>query len=417
MREIDWGRNWYLVALIVGVVGFLATRGFDSGVGGLLPPLFVGAALFGVLGVVVLVASLVLGPHVSTPSARARAQAVGLLVAVVALVFAPAYIEWFPFASLFKLTSAVQFMIVIVGLNLLTGFTGQISLGQGAFFAIGGYTLGVLFRQSDLPWGVALVIAPVIAFVVGMAVGVPALRFSGPYLALATLSLAVMVSPIAKRFDSVTGGVQGVPMYGQLSLPGFVGDHADKFFYYLSLAAFVVAAVVTWNLIHGRIGRALVAIRDNEIAATAMGVHVARFKVLAFGTAAAFAGFAGALNAATIQFVSPDQYSVLLSIRFLVGAVIGGIASVSGAFFGGVFMQFIADVTSDISRAAPDAVQAVILILFMYAMRGGFAGFIHQVWQTGRAGFRLRKVRHEPSLAEVAGGAPQGERTPEPVAD
>jgi branched-chain amino acid transport system permease protein len=144
-----------------------------------------------------------------------------------------------------------------------------------------------------------------------------------------------------------------------------------------------------WNVMHGRIGRALIAIRDNEIAASAMGVNVALYKTTVFGIASAFAGFAGAVNAAVIQFASPDQYSPLVSIRVFVGAVIGGVASVPGAVFGGLFTQFIPDIAAGVSKAAADAVQAVILIVFMYAMRGGFAGFVVQTWHYGRRGVQL----------------------------
>ena len=215
--------------------------------------------------------------------------------------------------------------------------------------------------------------------------------------------------PIAKRFEEFTGGVQGIAMFGKIKLWDVFADHSDYFWYYLSLAAAVLMLVFVWNIMHGRIGRALIAIRDNEIAASAMGVNVALYKTTVFGIAAAFAGFAGAVNAAVIQFASPDQYSTLVSIRVFVGAVIGGVASVPGAVFGGLFTQFIPDIAADVSKAAADAVQAVILIVFMYAMRGGFAGFVVQTWHYGRRGVQLLRpaASREPATeASAAASAP-----------
>jgi len=314
----------------------------------------------------------------------------------------PLYVEKIPHASMLKMTVAIQFMIVIVGINLLTGFGGQISLGQSAFFAIGGYTLGIGFRQWEMPWGWSLLIAPLLAGVAGFLIGIPALRFKGPYLALATLSLAVTVTPLAKKFEHYTGGVQGVSMFGKLNIP-FWETNPDRFFYYLTAVLALLVFVLAANIRRGRFGRALVAIRDNETAAAAMGVNVALYKMTVFGIAGAFAGLAGALNGVVIQFVSPDQYSPLLSIRFLVGAVIGGVATINGAIIGGLFQQFVPDVTVSINKSAPDAIQAAILIVFMYVMRHGVVGFLEQTWRYARSGMRMRKPAAAQEAAAIAG--------------
>lgn len=420
LRRFEWRRNWFLVALVLGAIVYplagpldsVAERSSAPGIGllSLAGPLSVGLLFFGIVGVLTLVAARIFGP-VANRGARERRilQGLGALVLLIAFLLLPWYYELFPYATLYKLTIALQWVMVIVGINLLTGFTGQISLGQGAFFAIGGYVLGIAsFHEWSLPWPVSILIAPVITGILGFLVGIPALRLKGPYLALATLALAVTISPIAKKFEEFTGGVQGIAMFGKIKLWGPLADHPDYFWYYLSLGAAAVMLLVVWNIMHGRMGRALIAIRDNEVAAAAMGINVALYKTTAFGIAAAFAGFAGAVNAAVIQFASPDQYSVLVSIRVFVGAVIGGVATVPGAVFGGLFTQFIPDIAADVSKAASDAVQAVILIVFMYAMRGGFAGFVVQTWQYGRRGVQLlRPVRERAAASEaVAASAP-----------
>lgn len=401
LQRIEWRRNWFLAGLVVGAVLYALSNPLESlregsdlpgaGLLSLAGPIGVGLLLLGVVGVLTLGAARTLGPVAAkSPGNRRLLQGVGAALLLLAFVLLPWYYDIFPYATLYKLTIAIHWVMVIIGINLLTGYTGQISLGQGAFFAIGGYTLGIAsFHEWSLPWAVSLLIAPVITGILGFLVGIPSLRLKGPYLALATLAFAVIVMPIAKRFEDFTGGVQGIAMFGKIRLWSIFADHPDYFWYYLSLAAATLMLLIVWNIMHGRLGRALIAIRDNEVAASAMGVNVALYKTTAFGIAAAFAGFAGAVNAAVIQFASPDQYSVLVSIRVFVGAVIGGVASVPGAVFGGLFTQFIPDISADVSKAAADAVQAVILIVFMYAMRGGFAGFVVQTWHYGRRGVRL----------------------------
>lgn len=413
LRRIDLRNNWFVLALVGGAILYPLAGTTNSSLTDFLKPLAVGMIFFGLVGVGVVALAIIVGPFVERDRRnRMLAQLAGALILLAAFILAPWYGDKFPYVTLFKLTIAMQYVMVIVGINLLTGFTGQISLGQGAFFAVGGYTLGIVsFGEWSVPWGISLFMAPVITGVLGFLVGIPALRLKGPYLGLATLALAVTVVPIAKRFDQFTGGVQGITMFGKVNPPGIFSDHLDYFFYYLSLGAAVVMLVISWNIMQGRMGRALIAIRDNETAAASMGINIALYKTTVFGISAAFAGLAGALNAAAIQFVSPDQYSVLVSIRVFVGAIIGGIASIGGAIAGGLFTQFIPDVTSGISRAAPDAIQAAILIVFMFAMRGGFGGFLHETWRYGRKGIRLRKpTAAAPATAERPRPAPAATR-------
>ncbi len=405
VRSFDYRRNWFIPLLpIAGAIWLLAEPlSFESipAVGDLIGPFAGMAALLALLAIGTVALAYALRPVLDRgPAAERAVRWVGIGLIIAFFAFMPLYVEQIPHASMLKMTVAVQFMIVIVGINLLTGFGGQISLGQGAFFAIGGYTLAIGFREWELPWGWSLLLAPLIAGVLGFLIGVPALRFKGPYLALATLSLAVTITPLAKKFEEYTGGVQGVVMFGRLGVP-FWKDHLDYFFYYTTAILALLVFILATNIRRGRFGRALVAIRDNETAASAMGVNVALYKMTAFGIAGAFAGLAGALNGVVIQFVSPDQYQALLSIRFLVGAVIGGIGTINGAIIGGLFQQFVPDVTVSINKSAPDAIQAIILIVVMYVMRHGVAGFLQETWRYARSGLRLRKPEAGTAVVET----------------
>jgi branched-chain amino acid transport system permease protein len=408
VRSFDYRRNWFFPLFVAAGLIFLVAPGLNvdaiPGVGGLVRPFAGMAALLSLLAIAAIAVAYLLKPVLDRgPRAQGGIRWLGYALLIGFFLFMPLYVDQIPYASMLKMTVAIQFMIVIVGINLLTGFGGQISLGQGAFFAIGGYALAIGFREWDLHWGWSLIIGPVVAGAVGFMIGLPALRFKGPYLALATLSLAVIVTPLTRRLEEFTGGVQGVPMFGRLEVPFWEGN-PDNFFYYLTALLALLVFILAVNMRRGRFGRALIAIRDNETAASAMGVNVSLYKMTAFGIAGAFAGLAGALNGIVIQFVSPDQYNVLLSIRFLVGAVIGGVATINGAIIGGLFQQFITDIAVNINKSAPDAIQAIILIVVMFTMRYGVAGFLQETWRYARSGVRLRK----PTAGAAAGGAVAG---------
>jgi branched-chain amino acid transport system permease protein len=182
-----------------------------------------------------------------------------------------------------------------------------------------------------------------------------------------------------KSIEEWTGGVQGIVIV-KPDPPAWSGVSQDQWLYFFTLAWVIVAFVLGWNLLRGRIGRAMVAIRDQPIAAQAMGVNTAMVKSLTFGVSALYTGVAGALGAIAIQFVAPDSFSSLLSISLLTGVVIGGLASISGAFFGALFIQFVPNVADEISKAAPWAIYGIVLIAFMYAMPTGVAGLIRLLW-------------------------------------
>ena len=280
----------------------------------------------------------------------------------------------------FQFNMVLVYTIVLLGLNILTGYNGQISLGHGAFYAIGAYAAAILMDRFGWPYWATLPVAGAVCFISGFLFGLPALRLRGHYLALATFALAVAMPQILKykHIEQWTGGVQGIvimkpdPPFGLKVTP-------DQWLYLFTLAILVVMFVIGWNLLRGRVGRAMVAIRDHPIAAEAMGVNGALFKTLTFGVSALYTGVAGALGAIVVQFVAPDSFTAGLSINFLTGIVIGGIASISGAFYGALFIQFIPNFADQISKAAPWAIYGVFLLVFVYAMPTGVAGFIRML--------------------------------------
>jgi branched-chain amino acid transport system permease protein len=276
----------------------------------------------------------------------------------------------------FQLTLVLVYAIALLGLNMLTGFNGQISLGHGAFYAIGAYTAAILMDKAGMPYWATIPIAGVVCGVAGFLFGLPALRLEGLYLAVATLALGVAMPQILKHksIEEWTGGVQGIVIV-KPDPPGWISLSQDQWLYFFTLAWVLVLFVVAWNLLRGRIGRAMIAIRDQPIAAQAMGVNTAMVKSMTFGVSALYTGVAGALGAIAIQFVAPDSFIFFLSITFVVGIVVGGLASISGAFYGAIFIQFVPNIADKISKAAPWAIYGVILIAFMYVMPTGVAGF------------------------------------------
>jgi branched-chain amino acid transport system permease protein len=300
------------------------------------------------------------------------------VIAVVALACCAAPFLLSSFRT-FQLTQILIASMALLGLNLLTGFSGQISLGHGAFYGIGAYTAAILLDHAWLPWWAAVPVAGLVCLAVGFAFGLPALRLEGPYLALATFALAIATPQLLKhdKLESWTGGVQGILL--DKPEPPIGALDADQWLYFVSLAIVVALYVAAWNLVRGRTGRALVAIRDQPIAAAAMGIDTAMYKAKTFGLSAMYTGVAGAMGALLTGFVSPDSFTILVSIDFLVGVVVGGIASISGNFFGAVFIIIVPNAASGISDSAPWAIYGVALILLMMLMPRGIAGVVRAV--------------------------------------
>ena len=314
-----------------------------------------------------------------------------VLVALLVLPF------FFKNYRVFQFNLVIVYAVAILGLNILTGFNGQISLGHGAFYAIGAYTAAILMDHAGMPYWATLPIAGVICFGFGYLMGFPALRLAGHYLALATFAFALAVPQLLKYklIEGYTGGVQGIVL--TKPKPPFEFSlfdqplSADRWLYIFSLLVAALMFVLAWNLLRGRIGRALIAIRDHPIAATAMGINLPVVKSTTFGVSAAYTGVAGALGGIAVAYVAPDSFPVFLSITLLVGVVVGGLASISGAIFGAIFIQFIPNIADDISKSAPWAIYGAVLIGLMYLMPGGVMGLVKTLWH------RLRP-RTGPSL-------------------
>jgi len=279
----------------------------------------------------------------------------------------------------FQFTQVYIYAIAILGLNMLTGFNGQISLGHGAFYGIGAYTTAIMIDKWNIGYGWTIPVAAAVCLVVGFLFGRPALRLEGLYLALATFALALAVPQILKYFEHWTGGSQGIVL-SKPKPPWGLPLNEDQWLYFVTLGVLIVLFILASNLLSGRTGRAIKAIRDNHIAAEAMGINSALYKSVVFGVSAAYTGVAGALSGIAIAFVAPDTFDVFLSFTLLTGVVIGGLATISGAIFGALFVQFVPNWAQDISKAAPWAIFGIFLIVFMYVMPHGIAGFLRLLW-------------------------------------
>jgi branched-chain amino acid transport system permease protein len=327
--------------------------------------------------------------------ALSRNQILGIVLLVVIACVLPFMLGSY---TTFQLTMALTYAIALLGLNMLTGYNGQISLGHGAFFAIGAYTAAILMDKANWPYWTTIPVAGLVCLVAGFLFGLPALRLEGLYLAVATLALGTAMPQILKHkaLEHLTGGSMGVVII-KPDAPEWTGLNQDQWLYFFTLFWVLVLFFAAWNLLRGRVGRALVAIRDQPIAAQAMGINTSLYKSLTFGVSALYTGIAGALAAIGVQFASPDSFTVFLSLTLLIGIVIGGLASISGAFYGALFIQFTPNIADQISKAAPWAIYGVFLIGFMYLMPSGVAGLI-------------RMARHRLAARKVAAPAPQAGR-------
>jgi branched-chain amino acid transport system permease protein len=302
--------------------------------------------------------------------ARSLVRVLGL-----ALLVAPAFLV--SGYNLFQLTMVAVYAIAILGLDIVTGYTGQVSLGHGAFYAIGAYATAILMTDFNWPYWSTLPVAGIVCAVIGFAIGFPALRLTGPYLALVTLALAVAVPQIlrAKALEAWSGGVQGIVVTAP-DAPAFSHLTQDQFIYLFTLLVAVVLFALARNMLRGRMWRAMVAIRDQPLAAEAAGIDVARIKTRAFAVSALFTGIAGALGAIAVQFVAPDSFSVALSISLFAGLVVGGTGSLPGAVIGALFVQFVPNIAERIDKSAPGVIYGLLLVGVLYFMPRGIAGVL-----------------------------------------
>ena len=296
-----------------------------------------------------------------------------ITIVVLAVVFgAPFLVGGY---HVFQLSMIVVYAIAVLGLNLLTGFSGQISLGHGAFYAIGAYVSIIAMTKFNVPYFIVPILGGAATYGFGYLFGRGVARLEGLYLALATFALAVSAPQVLKleTLDPWTGGSQGLVFSKPTSpLPAVFDD--DHWLYFFCVVYGVVLYLAAWNVVRGRTGRALVALRDHQIAAGAVGIDVASYKFRTFGFSAMYTGIAGSLGALVAGFISPESYTIFLSINLLVGGVIGGITTIGGAIFGGAFIELAPDLANKISDDAPAAIFGVILIVCMLAMPDGVAG-------------------------------------------
>ncbi len=320
-----------------------------------------------------------------------RGWLLGAIVVVAAACVLPFVVSNY---RVFQLTMVLIYAIALLGLNILTGYNGQVSLGHGAFYAIGAYVTAILMDKFGVPYWVCIPAAGAVCLLAGFLFGLPALRLEGVYLALATFALGVALPQLLKykHLEEWTGGVQGIIlMKPEPPIATILGLklNADRWLFLFTLAITVVMFVIAWNLLRGRVGRALIAIRDHPVAAATMGVDTAMYKSLAFGVSAMFTGVAGALGAIVVAFVAPDSFTIFLSITFVVGMVVGGLASITGAIWGALFIQFVPNLADQVSKAAPWALYGAAMIVFMYVMPTGISGALRLAWlrikrRTGR---------------------------------
>ena len=283
----------------------------------------------------------------------------------------------------FQITLAIIYAIAILGLNLLTGFNGQFSLGHSAFYAIGAYTAAIMMENLGISYVWTIPVAAIVCFVFGFLFGLPALRLEGIYLALATFALAIAIPQALKStvVEHWTGGVQGIVII-KPDAPFGLPLSSDQWLYLFTVAVAIVMYVCATNLVKSRTGRALIAIRDHPVAASAMGINVSLYKSLTFGVSALYTGVAGALGAIAIGFVAPDSFTFVLAVALFVGLVVGGVASIPGTIVGGFFVLFVPNIAEHFSKGLAGAVYGIILLLIIFVMPMGAAGLGR--WITGK---------------------------------
>lgn len=290
------------------------------------------------------------------------------IVGCVALLAAPAFLGGY-FVYLLNLIGV--FSLVAIGLNLLTGYSGQISLGHSAFFAVGAYGSALLVSRVGLPFWLAIPIAGGLAALIGAVVALPALRLKNLYLAIATLGAGIVTQRLIFEWRSVTGGGGGLevppPQLGPWTLA------AGGQMYYLILLCVVAGAWSAANLVRSRTGRAMVMLRESEVAAGCLGIPVAKYKVIAFGLSGFYVAIAGGLYAFLVHYINPESFSVNLSIMFLAMIVIGGLGTITGSVLGAIFYVAIPEIFRGI-KDAPGLVFGLSLIVVMVLMPQGLAG-------------------------------------------
>ncbi len=297
--------------------------------------------------------------------------ALGLGLTLLALILLPVVTSDF---LTFQFTMAFIWTIAVLGLNMLTGWSGQITLGLSAVFGVGAYATVILVRTYEWNAVATIPVAGLLAFVFGYAIGVPALRLAGLYLALMTLAIGVAFPKFATRFEELTGGSMGIQIKSKDFPKEMWGLSRDQYLYFLVVIVGIVMFVLARNLLKSRVGRAITAMRDNEIPAQTMGINPTRYKTLIFATSSMVAGVAGSMYAFVIRFAAPNSFTLTLSITILAALVVGGIGTFAGAIVGGVFIQFVPYYAEQVEKSLAGLVFGVVIIVIMLAAPLGFMG-------------------------------------------
>jgi|KBSSwiStaDraftv2_1062776.scaffolds.fasta_scaffold55984_3 branched-chain amino acid transport system permease protein len=305
-------------------------------------------------------------------STEKRLRAAGFAAIGVCLLLVPAV---FPDFLVYQFSIVLTYAIAILGLNLLMGFNGQISVAQGVFFAVGAYTTAIFMTRYGVNFLATLPIAVATSALLGLLVGIPALRWQGLPLAFITFGLAVLVPPLALKLESITKGATGISMT-KPSPPSWFPGNQDTFLYLLCLAGVVLCVLIAFRLLRGDTGRALRATRDNGLIAESLGVNLAAVRLAAFTTSAGFAGFGGGLFAVINAYVSPESFQMTKSFDFLVGSIVGGITSISGALIGALFIVFLPDWSADMNIALSGLIYGGAMVLMMLVARDGVVGLL-----------------------------------------
>lgn len=310
-----------------------------------------------------------------TPGVR-NIKAAGRILLLGFAVAMPALLSDF---QLFKLTNIVVYAIALLGINIVTGYNGQVSLGHGAFYTLGAYTAAILMVFFAVPHWAALPVAGFVCLVAGVLFALPVARLEPMHLAMATFALAGVTPELAnyKGIAKWTGGSQGLGLE-RPEVPFGLPLSYDQWIFLLALFVLVLGFVIASNLLGGRIGRAIIAVRDHPLGAQSIGVNTTLFKTLTFGISTMYTGIAGALSAMALLYAAPA--GIFVSLGFLIGSAVGGIATLSGALYGAIFLQLIlltaGTVAQSVKTPAVLAIYGIVVIAFLHLLPRGVAGWV-----------------------------------------
>jgi branched-chain amino acid transport system permease protein len=299
-------------------------------------------------------------------------RAAGASIIALALLLVPAM---FPNFLVYQFSLTLTYAIAVLGLNLLMGFNGQISVAHGVFFAVGGYTTAIFMTRYGMNYLATLPLAVATSALLGFVVGVPALRWQGLPLAFITFGLAVLTPPLALKLEAITKGATGISLT-KPTVPTWFPGTQDTFIYFVCLTGVAVCVLVAWRVTSGDTGRALRAVRDNGLIAESLGVNLTKVRLAAFTTSAGFAGFGGGLFAIVNAYVSPESFQMTKSFDFLVASIVGGITSISGAFIGALFIVFLPDWSADMNIALSGLIYGGLIVIMMLVARDGVVGLL-----------------------------------------